>query len=124
MGWPVVAACGVLLMLLSMTEVPATVLLNPLRPQVFVPQLMTWVHMLRSDDMLEGSLLLAGIVVVLAGGGGGLGVVARGRRAPLWVAAKRVSILIVALMLVGCDRSSKPEHVWLETGAGEGQVVY
>ena len=124
MAWPMVAACGVLLMLLSMAEVPATVLLNPLRPQVFVPQLMTWVHTLRSDDMLEGSLLLAGIVAVLAVTVVGLGMVARGRRAPLWVAAKRVSILLLALLLVGCDGSSKPDAVWLETGAGEGQVVY
>jgi DNA-binding beta-propeller fold protein YncE len=124
MAWPMVAACGVLLMLLSMTEVPATILLNPLRPPVFVPQLMTWVHMLRSDDMLEGSLLLAGIVVLLAGVVVALGLVARGRRAPLWVAAKRVSIVLLALSLVGCDRNSKPDAVWLETGAGEGQVVY
>jgi ABC-type Fe3+ transport system permease subunit len=123
MAWPVVAACGVLLMLLSMTEVPATVLLNPLRPQVFVPQLMTWVHMLRSDDMLEGSLLLAGMVVVLAGVVVGLGFLARERRVA--ATAKRALVILFAfLMLGGCDRSSKPEQVWLETGAGEGQVVY
>jgi ABC-type Fe3+ transport system permease subunit/sugar lactone lactonase YvrE len=122
MAWPLVAACGVLLMLLSMTEVPATVLLNPLRPQVFVPQLMTWVHMLRSDDMLEGSLLLAGMVVVLAGVVVALAFLARGRRAV--ATAKLGTVLVVALFLVGCSRGGKPDAVWLETGAGEGQVVY
>jgi ABC-type Fe3+ transport system permease subunit/DNA-binding beta-propeller fold protein YncE len=132
MAWPVVAACGVLLMLLSMTEVPATILLNPMRPQMLVPQLMTWVHMLRSDDMLEGALLLAGIVVILGLVGVGLGFLARVWRAPLGstaltagrVAAKRVAVLLLLFMLVGCSRGGKPEAVWLETGAGDGQVVY
>jgi DNA-binding beta-propeller fold protein YncE len=110
-------------MLLSMTEVPATVLLNPLRPQVFVPQLMTWVHTIRTDDMLEGSLLLAAIVVMLASVVT-LGVWLTGRRAPLRVAAKPVLVLAIALLLVGCSKGEKPEAVWMETGAGEGQVVY
>src|SRR3982751_2255155 len=109
MGWPVVAACGVLVMLLSMTEVPATVLLNPLRPQVFVPQLMTWVHTLRDDDMLEGSLLLASIVVGLALLVTGLALWAR-RRAPLRVAAKLI-LLLPLLSLGGCSKGDKPEAV-------------
>jgi ABC-type Fe3+ transport system permease subunit len=124
MAWPVVAACGVLLMLLSMTEVPSTVLLNPMRPPMLVPQLMTWVHMLRSDDMLEGALLLAGIVIVLGLIGVGLAFLARGGRAPLRGAAKRVAVLVLVFLLVGCSRGGKPEAVWLETGAGDGQVVY
>jgi sugar lactone lactonase YvrE/ABC-type maltose transport system permease subunit len=122
-AWPLVAACGVLVMLLSMTEVPATVLLNPLRPSVFVPQLMTWVHTLRNDDMLEGSLLLAAIVALLASVVAA-GFLLTGRRAPLRVAAKRGLVIALALMLVGCSGDEKPEAVWLETGAGEGQVVY
>jgi DNA-binding beta-propeller fold protein YncE len=121
-AWPLVAACGVLVMLLSMTEVPATVLLNPLRPQVFVPQLMTWVHTLRNDDMLEGSLLLASMVVSLAIVVTALGMWAR-RRAPLRVAAKLI-LLAPLLSLVGCSKGDRPDEVWLETGAGEGQVVY
>ncbi|HEY7119428.1 MAG TPA: 6-bladed beta-propeller [Tepidisphaeraceae bacterium] len=125
LAWPAVAACGVLVMLLSMTEVPATILLNPLRPQMFVPQLMTWVHTLRSDDMLEGALLLAGMVVVLAGVVVGLGWMARRRwRAPLRGAAKLGVVVLVAYGVGGCSKSSKPDEVWLETGAGEGQVVY
>jgi ABC-type Fe3+ transport system permease subunit/sugar lactone lactonase YvrE len=121
LAWPMVAACGVLVMLLSMTEVPATILLNPLRPQVFVPQLMAWVHTLRSDDMLEGSLLLAGMVILLASVVVGLSFVARRRSV---VMARRVVVLSVALLIAGCSRSDKPDEVWLETGAGQGQVVY
>jgi ABC-type Fe3+ transport system permease subunit len=132
-AWPLVAACGVLVMLLSMTEVPATVLLNPLRPQVFVPQLMTWVHTLRNDDMLEGSLLLAGMVAVLASVVV-VGVTVSQRRGALGAlkprtymrgyGARNVLLLAVALLLVGCSKGEKPDAVWLETGAGEGQVVY
>jgi ABC-type Fe3+ transport system permease subunit/sugar lactone lactonase YvrE len=122
LAWPMVAACGVLVMLLSMTEVPATILLNPLRPQVFVPQLMTWVHTLRSDDMLEGSLLLAGMVILLASVVVGLSFVARRRRVA--VTARRAAVLFIVLLMVGCSRSDKPDDVWLETGAGQGQVVY
>ena len=43
---------------LSLTEVPATVLLFPQNPQVLTPTLMTWVHMARFDPMIEASLLL------------------------------------------------------------------
>jgi ABC-type Fe3+ transport system permease subunit len=68
--WPVCVAAGVLVMVLSLSEVPATVLLSPVRPPMLVPMLMTWVHTLRSDDMIEGSLLM----MALAGGLGVIGV--------------------------------------------------
>ena len=61
-----------LVAVLSLTEVPATVLISPLRPQPLVPMLMTWVHMLRYDDMLEGSLMLMSIVLVLGVAAAGL----------------------------------------------------
>ncbi|HEY8665984.1 MAG TPA: hypothetical protein VIL86_04925 [Tepidisphaeraceae bacterium] len=64
-AWPLCAAAGVLVMALSLTEVPATVLLSPQRPPMIIPELMQWVHMMRHDDMLEGSLLLMAIVMVL-----------------------------------------------------------
>jgi ABC-type Fe3+ transport system permease subunit len=66
-GWPILAGAAVLVMLLAMTEVSATVLLSPQRPQMLVPLLMGWVHMLRYDDMLEGSLLMMAAVMVLGG---------------------------------------------------------
>jgi len=33
-------------------------------------------------------------------------------------------VLVMAFLLVGCSRGGKPDAVWMETGAGEGQVVY
>jgi iron(III) transport system permease protein len=66
LAWPILGASAMLVMILSLTEVPATVLISPQRPQPLVPMLMTWVHMLRYDSMIEGSLLLCGLVLVLA----------------------------------------------------------
>ena len=66
LAWPTLVAAAVLVGVLSMGEVPATVLLSPLRPPMLVPSLMTWVHTLRFDPMIEASLLLAGLSVVLA----------------------------------------------------------
>ena len=124
LAWPIVLASGVLLVLLSMTEVPATVLLNPLRPPMFIPQLMVWLHTVRYDDMLEGSLLLAVVVSVLA-----VTVVAFVRlalkwRAPLKRATGVAVACAVAIHLIGCTDGGQPDEVWLETGAGKGQVVY
>lgn len=67
LAWPLVAAAGLLVLVLSLTEVPATVLITPMRPwPQIVPMLMTWVHTLESDPMIEASLLLAGVATVLA----------------------------------------------------------
>jgi ABC-type Fe3+ transport system permease subunit len=68
LAWPVLLAGASFVMILSLSEVPATVLLAPQRPQVLVPMLMTWVHLQRSDVMIEASLLLGAMVVVLAAG--------------------------------------------------------
>jgi ABC-type Fe3+ transport system permease subunit/DNA-binding beta-propeller fold protein YncE len=118
---PIALAAGVLVMVLSLTEVPATVLLAPQRPPVLVPLLMAWVHTLRSDDMLEASLLLMTTTMVL--GAIALALVHFGRR--LLRATPAIAPVLVALFfLSGCSRSVKPDEVWLETGASAGQVVY
>src|SRR5207244_4304126 len=65
LAWPALLAAGVLVMVLALTEVPATVLISPLNPQPLVPMLMTWVHMLRYDAMIEASLVMCMAVVVL-----------------------------------------------------------
>ena len=66
LAWPVLLAGGLLVGALSLTEVPATVLLMPQHPQVLTPTLMTWVHMVRYDAMIEASLLMMGAVLVPA----------------------------------------------------------
>jgi len=70
LAWPVVAGAGVLVLVLCLTEVPATVLVTPMRPlPQIVPMLMTWVHTLESDPMIEASLLLAAASMVLGTAG-------------------------------------------------------
>ena len=65
---PLLLAGGLIVGALSMTEVPATVLLFPQNPQVLTPTLMTWVHMAQYDPMIEASLLMMGVVVLPAVG--------------------------------------------------------
>ena len=123
LAWPTLAAGAVLVGALSLTEVPATVLLSPQNPQVLTPMLMTWLHMVRYDSMIRAALLMMAVVlgpavlaVLLVGAGQR---VARGRA---------VALLVVGLLLVvgsGCGRSSsEPSATWLDTGTGPGQVVY
>jgi DNA-binding beta-propeller fold protein YncE len=119
---PIAMAAGVLVMVLSLVEVPATVLLAPQRPPVLIPLLMAWVHMLRSDDMLEASLLMMTTAVAL-------GIVALllahvGKRIFQKGAIWAPLIACVFAVLSGCSRSSEPKEIWLETGASDGQVVY
>jgi ABC-type Fe3+ transport system permease subunit len=66
LGWPMLAAGALLVGCLSLTEVPATVLLFPQNPMVLTPRLMTWLHQLRSDDMINAALLMMMAVVVPA----------------------------------------------------------
>lgn len=66
LSWPTLIAGGLLVGALSMTEVPATVLIFPEHPQVLTPHLMTWVHMAHYDSMIEASLLMMAIVLIPA----------------------------------------------------------
>ena len=66
LSWPTLVAGGLLVGALSMTEVPATVLIFPQNPQVLTPMLMTWVHMARFDPRIEASLLMMAIVLLPA----------------------------------------------------------
>lgn len=66
LAWPMLLAGGLFVGALSLTEVPATVLLMPQRPQVLTPTLMTWVHMSRFDPMIEASLLMMAAVLLPA----------------------------------------------------------
>ena len=67
-AWPTLLAGAILVAALSLTEVPATVLLQPQHPQVLTPMLMTWVHMARFDPMIEAALLMMASVTLPAVG--------------------------------------------------------
>jgi DNA-binding beta-propeller fold protein YncE/ABC-type Fe3+ transport system permease subunit len=131
LAWPVLVASAVLVGVLSLTEVPATVLLSPVRPQPLIPMLMGWVHMQRYDDMIEGSLLLMGMALVMSLVAAGL--ISLGVRMLRWNATMKPSpavaiVGICALGIIGsaggCKDGKKPEAIWLETGTAPGQVVY
>jgi ABC-type Fe3+ transport system permease subunit len=64
LAWPALVAGCIFMGALSLTEVPATVLISPQNPQVLTPMLMTWVHSARFDPMIEASLLMVFIVLV------------------------------------------------------------
>ena len=68
--WPLLAGGVLLVFTLSLTEVPATTLLQP--ADTLVPMLMTWAHILNYDAMIEASVLLAGIVLTLGAIAAGL----------------------------------------------------
>jgi ABC-type Fe3+ transport system permease subunit len=78
LAWPTLIAGGLLVGALSMTEVPATVLIFPEHPQVLTPHLMTWVHMAHYDSMIEASLLMMAVVLLPALAA--VGLIAAGRR--------------------------------------------
>ncbi|CAN5404523.1 hypothetical protein BH09PLA1_BH09PLA1_01170 [soil metagenome] len=125
LAWPLLGASALFVTALSLSEVPATVLLAPQRPQMLVPLLMTWVHMLRYDPMIEASLLTAGMVVaigLIAVLLGGIEIRTR-RRLPRPVIAA-ILCLITLAGIAGCNSRSTPQEIWLNTGTGPGQVVY
>jgi ABC-type Fe3+ transport system permease subunit/sugar lactone lactonase YvrE len=153
LAWPILGASALFIATLSLSEVPATVLLSPQRPQVLVPLLMTWVHTLRYDAMIEASLLMAGIVVVVGtvaallwwyGVRMGKSQIAihnsqkssnskskssKGRFGALsvlcsWSFFVICVLCVVSSALCGCDPIAEPEEIWLDTGTGPGQVVY
>lgn len=130
LAWPVLLAASVLVMALCLTEVPATLLISPQRPPMLTPMLMTWVHMLRYDAMIEASLLLIGIVALLGA------VVA----ALVWLQVRREGkgkkengkrlrlatfflLPFSVFLFSGCDKS-QPKAIWCETGTGPAQLVY
>jgi ABC-type Fe3+ transport system permease subunit/DNA-binding beta-propeller fold protein YncE len=143
-AWPTLAAGALLLAALSLSEVPATVLLAPQRPQLLTPLMMTWVHMRRDDAMIEASLLTAGMVLML--GCVAVGLAALGRRVvsvgkgqmsvkagadrspPASRAPANICLLTFAFCLLtsqsACDPIESPDEVWLDTGIAAGQVVY
>ncbi|HEV8379120.1 MAG TPA: SMP-30/gluconolactonase/LRE family protein [Tepidisphaeraceae bacterium] len=121
--WPMLAAASVLVVILSITEVGASVLLAPQRPPMIVPMLMQWVHMLRNDEVLEGALLLVVLVVLL--GAGFVMLMQLGLKITAFLRRSVVPILAIALLIIsGCGDGKEPEAIWFETGVGPNQTVY
>jgi len=126
LAWPILGASALFIATLSLSEVPATVLLSPQRPQMLVPLLMTWVHMLRYDAMIEASLLTAGLVIVIGAAAALLYFVGvRSMSHVKWQMSNGKSARTLAICLLtfaichltsGCDPLTQPDEIWLETG--------
>jgi hypothetical protein len=105
---------------LSLGEAAATMLLLPQRPPMLMPMLMTWVHMLRYDAMIEGTLLLVMICL-------GLGVLAT----VIFVSGRRylrrgAAVLGFAVVCgaAGCGAGDQPDEVWGEVAEGPRPLIY
>jgi ABC-type Fe3+ transport system permease subunit len=128
LAWPVLVAGAVLVLILSITEVSTAVLLSPQKPQILIVTMMQWVHQIRTDDMLEATLLLVGIVTLLAAGTAVL--LAFGGRAMRAISSfsrrSALPVLLAAIVILpaGCRDPTRPSAIWMETGLAQGQLVY
>ncbi len=112
-----IAGSALLVALLSMTEVPASVLLST--GDTLIPQLMGWVHTANFAPMIEASLLLVATVLLL----GTIATLLVGRVQSRL--AKLAPCVLVLLLLNGCDRdASRADAIWLSVGRQQGEVVY
>ena len=124
LAWPTLAAAAVLVAALSLTEVPAAILLGP---PTLIPMMISWVHILRFDPMIEASLLIAMIALALSAAVGlgirhqasGIRKRGMGRTFLLWCLMP-----VACCLLAGCDLGKTPDAIWGETGRGPGQLVY
>ncbi len=129
LAWPTLAAAGVLVAALSLTEVPAAILLGP---PTLIPMMISWVHILRHDPMIEASLLIVMIALGLSAAVAGLFLVqvrrpkAEGRSGRRFARLFYFALLTspFALSSSGCDSGKAPDAIWGETGRGPGQLVY
>ncbi len=134
LAWPLLVSAALLVLVLCLTEVPATVLISPLRPKPITAVMMQWVHTLENDPMIEASLLLLSVVLVLGCVAAallwtGFRVARRGLGLPI-LRRPALGLALLALPLLGCvtlpgcaDRK-QPRAIWCQTGTGPRQLVY
>ncbi|MFN4243526.1 MAG: hypothetical protein ACK4PI_09835 [Tepidisphaerales bacterium] len=64
--WPAAVAASLGVGVLSLGEVPTTMLVAPPSPPLLTPLLLSWVHMQRYDPMIQACLLLVGVCLAVA----------------------------------------------------------
>lgn len=119
-AWPTLLSAGMVVAALSLTEVPVALMLAP---HTLVPLLMTWVHMLRFEPMIEASLLMVLLVVVIAASIMVLARLALRKRGGGTVVMPLI-LLGVLVGGVGCSERDRPETIWGQGGRGPGEFVY
>ena len=120
--WPVLAAVGLLMVMFSLTELSATMVLLPPGVPSFAQRLLNQMHYARDEHVIASCLILMGTFALLTSML--LGTI-RCARAVGSVAC----VCVCVLMLCGCERpgdASGPEIVasFGKTGKGPAQFMY
>jgi len=122
--WPLPVGAMLLVVMLSLTEVPATMMLLPAGLPNFAQRLLNQMHYARDQQVIASCIVLMASYLILA-----VAAVAILRLLPVRKAAVAAGLMAIALCMPGCDHSqqgSQPKVLgsFGRTGGGEGEMVY
>ena len=121
--WPVLVGTFLLVTMLSITELPATMVLLPAGLPNFAQRLLNQMHYARDQQVIASCLILVSLFAVLAG------VVLMLLRIGRIRSYMGILLLMAVLVLAGCggdSRNGEPKVVGTfgKTGAGPGEFLY
>ena len=121
--WPVLVGTFLLVMMLSITELPATMVLLPAGLPNFAQRLLNQMHYARDQQVIASCLVLVSLFAVLAGAAFALLRLGRIR------SYMGLLLLVIVLVLTGCSGdgpNSEPRVVsaFGKTGGGPGEFLY
>lgn len=121
--WPVLVGTFLLVMMLSVTELPVTMVLLPAGLPNFAQRLLNQMHYARDQQVIASCLVLVSLFAMLAGAVFGLLRLSRIR------SCLGLLLLGIVLVLTGCGergRNSEPKVVsaFGKTGGGPGEFLY
>ncbi len=121
LAWPTVVAIGLLMMMFSLTELSATMVLLPPGVPSFAQRLLNQMHYARDEHVIASCLILLGTFTMLTTVL--LGTMRCARRL-----GSVVCVVLCVLLLSGCDQPSTVEPDFVgsfgKTGKGPGQFMY
>ena len=123
--WPLFVGTFILLVMFSMTELSATMVLLPAGLPNFAQRLLNQMHYARDQQVIASCLVLIFLFLVLAG----LVVVLLRMMRTRWLTLA-VAFVACSMSLAGCDGESRPQEetrilsTFGESGRGQGQFIY
>lgn len=121
--WPLMAGASLLLIMLSITELSATMVLLPAGLPNFAQRLLNQMHYARDQQVIASCLVLMGLFVVLA-----VAAVLLLRIARMRCMATLVLTCVLSIAAAGCDKTLAQEPKVLDsfgrTGRGQCQFIY
>ncbi len=121
--WPTVFGAFLLVVMLSLTELPATMVLLPAGMPNFAQRLLNQMHYARDQHVITSCLMLIAVYLILAVLLAAMFRAMRGRTVA-------VMLLCAAMVFAGCDSASdSPDDVDVvnaigRTGRGPGEFIY